>query len=66
MRADLIAAMTRAPGYLGTIHRLPVLDPAPPMASVPPTIWAWTNARWVSFFYVAHGDGQSVRDFLGR
>jgi hypothetical protein len=28
-------------------------------------MWCWTNAHWVSFFYSAHGDAQSVRDFLG-
>src|SRR5260221_1185491 len=64
--ADLIAAMTRAPGYLGTdATGIPVLDPSAPDGIRTGTIWAWTNARWVSFFYSAHGDGQSVRDFLG-
>ncbi len=29
------------------------------------TIWCWTNARWISFFYSAVGDSDSVRRFLG-
>jgi hypothetical protein len=29
------------------------------------TIWAWTNARWVTFFYSPTGDSASVRRFLG-
>jgi transposase len=64
--ADLIATMTRAPGYLGTdATGIPVLDPSAPEGIRTGAIWAWTNARWVSFFFSAHGDGQSVRDFLG-
>lgn len=64
--ADAIAIMTRAPGYLGTdATGIPVLDPSAPEGIRTGAIWAWTNARWVSFFFSAHGDGQSVRDFLG-
>ena len=64
--ADAIATMTRAPGYLGTdATGIPVLDPGAPEGIRTGAIWAWTNARWVSFFFSAHGDGQSVRDFLG-
>ena len=29
------------------------------------TIWCWTNARWVTFFYSRTGDSDSVRRFLG-
>ena len=29
-------------------------------------MWCWTNARWVSFFYSASGDSDSVRRFLGE
>lgn len=64
--ADLIATMTRAPGYLGTdATGIPVLDPSSSEGIRTGAIWAWTNARWVSFFFSAHGDAQSVRDFLG-
>jgi len=28
-------------------------------------MWAWTNARWVTFFYSPSGDSDSVRRFLG-
>lgn len=64
--ADLIAARTRAPGYLGTdATGIPVLDPTVPEGIRTGAMWCWTNARWVSFFYAAHGDTQSVRDFLG-
>lgn len=64
--ADLIAEQTRAPGYLGTdATGIPVLDPSVHDGIRTGAMWAWTNARWVSFFYSAHGDAQSVRDFLG-
>ena len=29
------------------------------------TMWAWTNARWVTFFYSPVGDAESVKRFLG-
>jgi len=64
--AVLIAEQTRAPGYLGTdATGIPVLDPSVRDGIRTGAMWAWTNARWVSFFYSAHGDTQSVRDFLG-
>lgn len=64
--AALIADQTRAPGYLGTdATGIPVLDPSAREGIRSGAMWAWTNARWVSFFYSAHGDAQSVRDFLG-
>jgi transposase len=65
--ADLIATVTRSPGYLGTdATGIPVLDPKAAEGIRTGAIWAWTNARWVSFFFSAHGDAQSVRDFLGE
>jgi transposase len=64
--ADLIAERTRAPGYLGTdATGIPVLDPTVTEGIRTGAIWCWTNARWVSFFYAAHGDAQSICDFLG-
>jgi transposase len=63
--AALIGEHTRAPGYLGTdATGIPVLDPNVRDGIRSGAMWAWTNARWVSFFYAAHGDAQSVRDFL--
>ncbi|MBZ0173230.1 MAG: IS66 family transposase [Phycisphaerales bacterium] len=63
--AQLIADRTRAPGYLGTdATGIPVLDPAVPEGIRSGTMWCWTNACWVSFFYTPRGDTQSVRDFL--
>ncbi len=65
--AELIAARTRAPGYLGTdATGIPILDPTVTDGIRTGSMWCWTNARWVSFFYAAHGDTQSVRDFLGE
>jgi transposase len=64
--AALIAEQTRAPGYLGTdATGIPVLDPSVTEGIRSGAMWCWTNARWVSFFYSAHGNAQSVRDFLG-
>jgi transposase len=63
--AQLIADRTRDPGYLGTdATGIPVLDPAVPEGIRTGTMWCWTNACWVSFFYAPRGDTQSVRDFL--
>ena len=65
--AELIAARTRAPGYLGTdATGIPILDPTVTEGIRTGAMWCWTNARWVSFFYAAHGNTQSVRDFLGE
>jgi transposase len=64
--ADLIAEQTRAAGHLGTdATGIPVLDPGVTEGIRTGAMWCWTNARWVSFFYSAHGNAQSVRDFLG-
>lgn len=70
---DLIAALakiieieTRAPGLLGTdATTIPILDHDAPDGIRLGTMWCWTNARWVSFFYSPAGDSDSVRRFLG-
>ncbi len=63
--AQLIVERTRAPGYLGTdATGIPVLDPSVLEGIRTGTMWCWTNACWVSFFYSPRGDTQSVRDFL--
>lgn len=64
--ARLIEDQTRAPGLLGTdATSLPVLDPAATEGIRNGTMWCWTNARWVTFFYSPKGDSDSVRRFLG-
>ncbi|MDP9034048.1 MAG: IS66 family transposase [Myxococcota bacterium] len=65
--ARLIEEQTRAPGLLGTdATGIPVLDPGAPEGIRYGTIWAWTNARWVTFFYSPTGDSDSVKRFLGE
>jgi transposase len=64
--ARLIHEQTRGPGLLGTdASGIPVLDPDSPEGIRHGTVWAWTNARWVSFFYSSTGDSESVKRFLG-
>jgi transposase len=64
--ASLIREQTRGPGLLGTdATGIPVLDPDAPEGIRHGTIWAWTNARWVTFFYSPTGDAESVKRFLG-
>jgi transposase len=64
--ARMIHAQTRGPGLLGTdATGIPVLDPDAPEGILNGTVWAWTNARWVSFFYSPTGDADSVKRFLG-
>jgi transposase len=64
--ARLIQEQTRGPGLLGTdATGIPVLDPAASEGIRHGTIWAWTNARWVAFFYSPTGDAESVKRFLG-
>jgi transposase len=64
--ARLIQEQTRGPGLLGTdATGIPVLDPDAPEGIRNGTMWAWTNARWVSFFYSPVGDAESVKRFLG-
>jgi transposase len=65
--ARMIHEQTRAPGLLGTdATGLPVLDPSAPEGIRNGTMWAWTNARWVTFFYSPIGDADSVKRFLGQ
>jgi transposase len=64
--ASLIREQTRGPGLLGTdATGIPVLDPDAPEGIRHGTFWAWTNARWVTFFYSPTGDSDSVKRFLG-
>lgn len=64
--AAAVHAQTRTPGLLATdATGLPVLDTDVPDGIRNGTIWCWTNARWVSFFYSPVGDGESVKRFLG-
>jgi transposase len=64
--ARLIAEQTRGPGLLGTdATGLPVLDPEAPEGTRNGSIWCWTNARWVTFFYSPKGDAECVKRFLG-
>jgi hypothetical protein len=41
------------------------LDPKSPEGIRNGTIWCWTNARWVTFFYSPTGNSESVKRFLG-
>jgi len=64
--ARAIETQTRSPGLLATdATGIPVLDQDAPEGIRNGTIWCWTNARWVTFFYSAAGDSDSVRRFLG-
>jgi len=64
--ARLIQEQTRGPGLLGTdATGIPVLDPDAAEGIRNGTMWAWTNARWVTFFYSPVGDADSVKRFLG-
>lgn len=64
--AKLIEEQTRGPGLLGTdSSTIPVLDPASPQGIRFSAMWAWTNARWVTFFFSQSADSDSVRRFLG-
>jgi len=65
--ARLIEEQTRGPGLLGTdATGIPVLDPDALEGIRNGTIWCWTNARWVTFFYSPSGDSESVKRFLGK
>jgi len=64
--AEAIRDKTRGPGYLATdATGIPVLDRDAPEGIRHGTMWSWTNALWVSFFYSPNGDSDSVREFLG-
>jgi transposase len=68
--APLAAAIhekTKGAGLLATdATGLPILDPEAPEGIRSGTMWGWTNALWVSFFYCAIGDSDGVRRFLGE
>jgi transposase len=65
--AKLIEAQTRGPGLLATdATGIPILDPTVPMGIRTGSMWCWTNARWVTFFYSPSGNSDSVRRFLGE
>lgn len=65
--AALIREQTRGPGLLGTdATGIPILDRAARDGVRTGTMWCWTNALWVSFFYSAVGDSDSVKRFLGE
>ena len=65
--AKLIVEQTRGPGLLGTdATSIPILDPDADDGIRSGTMWCWTNARWVTFFYARNGDSDSVRRFLGK
>jgi transposase len=65
--AKLIEAQTRGPGLLATdATGIPILDPAAPTGIRSGSMWCWTNARWVTFFYSPSGNSDSVRRFLGE
>jgi len=65
--AKLIVEQTRGPGLLGTdATSIPILDPDADDGIRSGTMWCWTNARWVTFFYARNGDSDSVRRFLGE
>ena len=50
--ARSIEELTRGPGLLGTdATGIPILDPDSPEGIRTGTMWCWTNARWVAFFY---------------
>lgn len=64
--AKAIVAETRGPGLLATdATGIPVLDSDVPDGIRNGTMWCWTNARRVTFFYSPKGDSESVRRFLG-
>lgn len=64
--ARVIEVQTREPGLLGTdATTIPVLDRDAPDGIRLGTMWCWTRARWVTFFYSPIGNSDSVRRFLG-
>jgi transposase len=64
--AEAIHGKTRGAGLLATdATGIPILDPDAPAGIRSGTMWGWTNALWVSFFYSPAGDSDGVRRFLG-
>lgn len=65
--AHAIVDKTRGAGLLATdATSLPILDPEDPQGIRSGTIWAWTNALWVSFVYSPDAGSESVKRFLGE
>lgn len=65
--AEAIHEKTRGAGLLATdATGIPILDPDAPEGIRSGTMWGWTNALWVSFFYRSSGDADGVRRFLGE
>lgn len=65
--AKMIETQTRSPGLLATdATGIPVLDRDAPDGIRHGTMWCWTNAHWVTFFYSPQGNSDSVRRFLGE
>jgi transposase len=65
--AQAIHGKTRGAGLLATdATGIPILDPDAPDGIRSGTMWGWTNALWVSFFYSPSGDADGVRRFLGE
>lgn len=64
--ARAIEERTRGPGLLGTdMTGLPILDRDARDGIRTGAVSCWTNARWVTFVYSAHGDSESIKRFLG-
>jgi len=65
--AQAIHDKTRGAGLMATdATGIRILDPKAPEGIRSGTMWGWTNALWVSFFYCSSGDADGVRRFLGE
>lgn len=65
--AEAIHGKTRGAGLMATdATGIRILDPKAPEGIRSGTMWGWTNALWVSFFYCSAGDSDGVRRFLGE
>src|SRR5690606_34216660 len=65
--ANAIHDKTRGAGLMATdATGIRILDPQAPEGIRSGTMWGWTNALWVSFFYCASGDADGVKRFLGE
>lgn len=64
--SDAIIEQTRGPGYLATdATGIPILDPTTDEGIRNGSMWCWTNAYWVAFFYSPRADADCVDRFLG-
>lgn len=65
--AKLIAERTRGPGVIAMdASGIRVLDRDAPDGIRNGTMWCWVNDAWITYTYAAHGDEESVREFLGE